>query len=84
MESEWISCKIQQPTKDGKPFLGFGMDVLNEDIEIITMIWYVGGKDQDGYESYAGFYALGLWGKYNNEHCCMPTHWMPIPKPPKE
>jgi hypothetical protein len=28
--------------------------------------------------------ALKMWGQYENGETCAPTHWMPLPKPPKE
>jgi hypothetical protein len=80
---EWIKCSTQSPPKD-KPFLGCGLDQLRENIEIITMIYYEGGEDEEGFDMMEGFYALTLWGKYNREHDCKPTHWMPLPNPPQE
>jgi hypothetical protein len=28
--------------------------------------------------------ALKMWGHYENGETCAPTHWMPLPEPPKE
>jgi hypothetical protein len=78
---DWIKCEIVKPPKD-KPFLGVGLDGLNEETEIIIMIYYPGGIDDDGYDTMEGYFALGKWGKYNAEHSCNPTHWLPLPNQP--
>ena len=79
----WIKCSEKKPPKD-RPFLGFGLDALYEDEEIITMIYHKGGVDSDGYDCIEGYYALGQWGNYNREHFCSPTHWMELPETPND
>lgn len=79
----WIKIKDRLPPKN-EPFLGFGNDDLNEYGEIVVMIWWPGGKDDEGYHTIEGFYSLGKWGKYNREWYCRPTHWTPLPDFPKD
>lgn len=79
---EWISIKDNLPPHDGTPFLGY--DPTTEDIGKIYVLIYVPEKKY-----------TGEFEKLSSEECYMeasgegyftwkPTHWMPLPEPPKE
>ena len=79
---EWINIKDKIPPQDGSPFLGYDHDA--DDFGKIYVLIYVNEKkyppgefhklSHDGYFQEASGECYFKWN---------PTHWMPLPEPPK-
>lgn len=80
---EWISVKDRLPPQDGSPFLGY--DAEKEDTGKIYVLIYVPAKKYPPGEfeklSYEEHYLEASGEGYFTWN---PTHWMPLPQPPKE
>lgn len=75
--SEWINIKDEFPPNDGTPFLCYDpKQVNNFDKACIYVVCFK--KETVFYK--AGFIEAGGECYFEWE----PTHWMPLPSPPKE
>ncbi len=77
---EWVSVKDKVPPQDGRSFLGF--DPENNE-KIYVLVWdppikYTGELERCSRE---GCYREASGECYFH---WIPTHWMPLPSPPKE
>lgn len=80
---EWISVKDQEPPKDGSPFLCFD-DEKEYEGKIYVIVFVKARKYPPGeFEklSYDEHYREASGEGYFIWH---PTHWMPLPNPPKD
>lgn len=70
---------IETAPKDGTRIIGWNGDVVTE------MGW-VGRADDDGHVGWcqAEFWDGGLLYEMHNQMEPEPTHWMPLPDPPKD
>ncbi len=80
---EWIKCSEQLPPQDGSPFLGYDPDV--ENIGKIYVLIYVPEKKYPPGEFFKLSYdAHYLEASGEGYFQWKPTHWMELPKAPKE
>jgi hypothetical protein len=68
---------IEEAPKDGRHILAWAAGWATAGI----VYWIGNGRDmQDGKPGW----TTGQWDKYEQFYCELPTHWMPLPQPPKE
>lgn len=74
---EWISVEKKEPPKDGTPFLCYDPDQIDN---FPNALIYVVHFEKETHFSRAGYIETGgeCYFKWT------PTHWMPLPKPPKD
>ena len=72
---EWISIKDKEPPKDGTPFLCYDPN-SDENSTIYVVVWKKSRwiDEPDAYIESGG----ECYFRWN------PTHWMPLPLPPKK
>ena len=79
---EWISVRDKEPPKDGSPFLGYDPDA--EDLGKTYVLIYIPEKKYPPGEffklSHDAYYREASGEEYFE---WKPTHWMPLPEPPK-
>jgi uncharacterized protein DUF551 len=74
---EWINVKDQEAPKDGRPFLCYDPNQGDNfpDAGVYVVQW-----EPKRYLQEEGYVEAGGEGYFLWE----PTHWMPLPKPPKD
>ncbi len=75
MVSEWMD--IESAPKDGSDIILYGKDEYGEFYEVNEKVVQIGFWDRNSWR-------LTLWGPYESKLWFLPTHWMPLPTPPKE
>lgn len=79
---EWIRLEDQLPPRDGSPFLGYSPEA--DELSKIYVLVYVASKIYKGEFSrlsHDSFYREAGGECY---FTFIPTHWMPLPVPPKD
>lgn len=74
---EWISVKDRLPPEDGTPFLCYDPNQI--DNFPLACIYVVHYENETSYTK-AGYIETGGECYFKWE----PTHWMPLPQPPKD
>ena len=78
----WIDIKDKLPPQNGTPFLGY--DPSAEDAgKIYVLIYAPGKKFPTGSFEYLSYKERYLEASGEGYFTWNPTHWMPLPSPPK-
>ncbi len=71
---------IETAPKDGDPILIYKPDERMVGEYTMSAYW---DDDQEGWVPVGGIHRLGYRSSATNSYQGYPTHWMPLPEPPK-